>query len=121
LLSLKRGDPHSAEHLLAFRRHGDETLRIQEVHHLVSAEQIATLLHNVHITAEHHPAFFTEVLSLPGRRHNPLIGVDDPNVTRGRYHTGGLICLLQIGLDGDKARVDLSGSLSSGGNDGLRG
>jgi hypothetical protein len=95
---------NAAEHLLAGGRNGNQAFTIHEVHHPFRSDQIAPLLNDVNIAAEHHPVFLAEVLGLAGGGHDPLIGVHDAHIARGRDHAGELIGALLIRFNRDQAR-----------------
>ena len=65
---------------------------------------MAVGLDHIHITTEDNPPFLGVVLGLTGRCHNPLIGVNDADIARGRDNPCGVVGLLQVGFNGDKAR-----------------
>ena len=60
-------------------------------------------LDHIHIATEHNPPFLGVVLGLTGCCHDPLIGVDDPDIAGGRNNPCGVVGLLQIGFDRDQA------------------
>jgi hypothetical protein len=94
----------AAEHLLAGGRYGSQAFTIHEVHHPFRPDQIAPLLNDVHIAAEHHPVFLAEVLGLAGGGHNTLIGIHNAHIARGGDHACELIGALLIRFNCDQAR-----------------
>ena len=97
-------NPDSAEDLLAGGRNGDQAFTIHQVHNSFRPDQIAPLLNDVHIAAEHDPVFLAEVLGLAGGGHDPLIGIHNAHIARGRDHAGELIGALLIRFNRDQAR-----------------
>jgi hypothetical protein len=61
-------------------------------------------LDHIHIPSEDNPTFLGVVLGLTGCCHDPLIGIDNADIAAGRDNPCGVVCLLQIGFDRDKAR-----------------
>ena len=88
--------PHATKDLTTSRGNSNQAFTINEIHNALGANEVATLLNDIHITTENDPILFAEILSLARCSNHPLVWIHNAHISRGSDDTSELIGALLI-------------------------